>query len=324
MKKEIIGNQTLYLGDCMDILPTFGAVDLVIADPPYFEIKGGFDFMWDDFDSYLNDVKKWAQLINSISKETTTVYWFGDEKNIAYSQIIFDKYFGLLNNLVWYKTDKRGGMFGSAGGDIVRSFPICTERLLMYSKDKYNSTSCVYNIRNYIRSEIEKSKGKIVLKDINLALGTATNGGGVASACLSLDKSEPTMLTAEMYCKLQEWCKPYMRKEYEELRREYEELRREFNNSLNMTEVLEFQCETGGNKEHPTKKPISLIKALVGTSSRKNQIVLDPFMGSGTTLVACQQMGRHGIGIEIDPDYFKIACERVHNAYMQPDLFIES
>jgi DNA modification methylase len=52
--------------------------------------------------------------------------------------------------------------------------------------------------------------------------------------------------------------------------------------------------------------------------------ILDPFMGSGTTLVACAQMGRAGIGIELDPDYFEIACRRVEEAYRQPDLFIEA
>jgi DNA modification methylase len=51
-------------------------------------------------------------------------------------------------------------------------------------------------------------------------------------------------------------------------------------------------------------------------------IILDPFMGSGTTLVACQRLGRHGIGIELDPEYFDIACRRVDQATRQPDLFI--
>jgi DNA modification methylase len=46
-------------------------------------------------------------------------------------------------------------------------------------------------------------------------------------------------------------------------------------------------------------------------------------MVSGTTLVACQKLGRYGIGIEIDPEYFEIACRRVEEAARQPDLFIE-
>jgi DNA modification methylase len=51
--------------------------------------------------------------------------------------------------------------------------------------------------------------------------------------------------------------------------------------------------------------------------------ILDPFMGSGTTLVACAKLGRKGIGIELDPDYFEIACKRVEEAYRQPDLFVD-
>ena len=50
---------------------------------------------------------------------------------------------------------------------------------------------------------------------------------------------------------------------------------------------------------------------------------LDPTMGSGTTLVACAKLGRKGIGIEIDPGYFDIACKRVEEAYRQPDFFVE-
>lgn len=73
------------------------------------------------------------------------------------------------------------------------------------------------------------------------------------------------------------------------------------------------------NAHHPTEKPVSLMREVlkwtVGT-------ILDPFMGSGTTLVACAKMGRAGIGIELDPDYFDIACKRVEDAYRQPDMFV--
>ncbi len=51
--------------------------------------------------------------------------------------------------------------------------------------------------------------------------------------------------------------------------------------------------------------------------------ILDPFMGSGTTLVACQRLGRMGTGIEIDPEYFAIACKRVDEAARQPDMFVQ-
>ena len=72
---------------------------------------------------------------------------------------------------------------------------------------------------------------------------------------------------------------------------------------------------------HPHEKPVSLVGELLMVVG--GQVILDPFMGSGTTLVACAKLGRKGIGIELDPDYFDIACRRVEEAYRQPDLFIE-
>jgi site-specific DNA-methyltransferase (adenine-specific) len=75
------------------------------------------------------------------------------------------------------------------------------------------------------------------------------------------------------------------------------------------------------DKAHPTVKPLELIKKYIGICSNKGQTILDPFMGSGTTLVACAKMNRKGIGIELDEGYFDIACKRVEEAYRQPDLF---
>ena len=72
---------------------------------------------------------------------------------------------------------------------------------------------------------------------------------------------------------------------------------------------------------HPTQKPVALMEWCLGFLPDAKTI-LDPFMGSGTTLVACQRLGRHGIGIEIDPEYFEIACRRVDEAARQPDLLI--
>lgn len=76
------------------------------------------------------------------------------------------------------------------------------------------------------------------------------------------------------------------------------------------------------NIVHPTQKPIPLMKWCIGFLPVDADTILDPFMGSGTTLVACAKLGRKGIGIELDPDYFEIACKRVRDAYAQPDLFV--
>jgi site-specific DNA-methyltransferase (adenine-specific) len=74
---------------------------------------------------------------------------------------------------------------------------------------------------------------------------------------------------------------------------------------------------------HPTEKPWRLLVELLNDFTNKNETILDPFMGSGTTGVACAKLGRKFIGIELDEDYFNIACERIRKAYDQPDLFIE-
>jgi len=75
-----------------------------------------------------------------------------------------------------------------------------------------------------------------------------------------------------------------------------------------------------GNVNHPTEKPVALVAELLSVSA--GTVVLDPFMGSGTTGVACVQLGRKFIGIEIDEGYFNIACERIAAAERQPDMFI--
>jgi site-specific DNA-methyltransferase (adenine-specific) len=72
---------------------------------------------------------------------------------------------------------------------------------------------------------------------------------------------------------------------------------------------------------HPTQKPVQLLSRIIQDYTNPGDTILDPFMGSGTTGVACVQTGRNFIGIEIDPDYYKIAEKRIHEAQMQPSLF---
>jgi DNA modification methylase len=70
--------------------------------------------------------------------------------------------------------------------------------------------------------------------------------------------------------------------------------------------------------EHPTQKPLRLLNRLV---KKTKGDVADPFMGSGTTGVACMNLGRRFIGVEIEPKYYEIACERIENAQRQKRLF---
>ena len=296
------------------------SINLIIADPPYFEVKGEFDFVWPDFESYLQDVSKWAIECKRVLADNGCLLWWGHAKKIAYSQVIFDKYFNLENSLIWWVFDRQT----NKGYETYRSFMPVTEHCLFYSNDDpVNLTKCIYDIRDYIRSEILKSKGEIILKDINIALETAFNGGGVASAVLSLEKTEPVMITEEMYIKLQDYCRPYLRKPYEELRTEYEELRRPYNNTYKLTDIIRHSQEANISRDydHDTIKPLQLTKKLIQTTTRKGDLVLIPFGGSGTDVEACISTGREYICYEIAEKHYNTIKARENNALLQMELF---
>ncbi len=91
-----------------------------------------------------------------------------------------------------------------------------------------------------------------------------------------------------------------------------------FSDGVGRADVLQYSPVYSDERQHPAEKPVDLIADLLLVSEG---ISLDPFMGSGTTGVACVNLGRKFIGIEIDEDYFNIACRRIEEAYQQPRLF---
>ena len=90
----------------------------------------------------------------------------------------------------------------------------------------------------------------------------------------------------------------------------------------NVQNFFEFAVR-GDMPDHPSPKPIEYMIKLVIKTSNPGDTIIDPFMGSGTTGVACARTGRNFIGIEIDKTYFDIAEKRIREAYMQPPLFVE-
>jgi DNA modification methylase len=97
--------------------------------------------------------------------------------------------------------------------------------------------------------------------------------------------------------------------------------------SLSGTSTKKFVYNGSGllakekERQHPTQKPVEVMRWCLGFLPQA-QIILDPFMGSGTTGVACVRGGRRFVGIEINEGYFGIACERISAAYQQPDMFV--
>lgn len=83
------------------------------------------------------------------------------------------------------------------------------------------------------------------------------------------------------------------------------------------------QSERDEVRVHPTQKPVAVMEWVIQQATESGQMVLDPYMGSGTTGVAAVKLGRKFTGIEIDPGYFDIACKRIEAATKAPDMFVE-
>lgn len=86
---------------------------------------------------------------------------------------------------------------------------------------------------------------------------------------------------------------------------------RRLRNGKRLPDVL--QAKRTGNKLHPTQKPVDLLEIFIKQSTNENDLILDAFMGSGSTGVACLNLNRDFIGIELDENYFNIAKERIEN-----------
>lgn len=328
-----LGDLTINKIHCMDCLEGLKlipdkSINLIVIDPPYNIKKDS----WDDIKNYETWLQGILLELQRVLKDNGSFYMFHSEMEIIADFIRWlrtETNFILKQFIVWNKrfrgSKNKGFLDGYVEIEGLRNYQQMAEYVLFYTfQDETGLTkimdSCVSSIRDYIRSEILRAKGKIVIKEINEILGTATNGGGVASACLSDKKEVPVMITEEHYLKLREWLNTkgneYLSKEYEDLRKEYENLRKEyekerytFNNQKKHHSVWEYEIE--GKKGHITPKPINLIKTIIKHSSHENDLVLDCFMGSGTTAVACKQLNRNFIGFELSQEYINIANKRL-------------
>lgn len=302
-----------------------GCADLIIADPPYFETKGEFDFIWPTFEDYLKDVEAWALECRRLLKDTGSLVWYGSHNRIAYSQIILDKYFHFLNNgVAWFKDRQTN----KNRPEDTRRFINSTERWLLHAGAADNTTAYLQEIREYLRAEILKSKGKINFKEINEVFGTATNGGGVANAALSLNKAEPLMLSQDLYNKLQAWAAPHLTRSYQDLKGEFEKYRDEYRRPFNPVEmykldVLRVSQETHitGRYDHETVKTSTLTGIFINTCSRPGDLVVVPFAGSGTECESALRYGRNFVAFEIEEKHVKTARDRVFAGSLKPSLF---
>ena len=302
--------------------------NLIIADPPYFEVKGDFDFIWKSFNDYLQDVEKWAIECKRLLADNGTLFWYGHAKNIAYAQVIFDIHFNLINNLVWDK----GSFMGLEESEGLRSFAPCTERILMYGSKAQDTTGLkevemeYVAPRNPFAMELKKARLKKGVSINQVAeygkfYGNVNHGGAVTN--WERGYNVPLKEQWQILCENL----PIERKEYEELRKEYEELRRPFANYFKLQEIFRFSNEavkTGAKYDHDTVKPETLTRALIMTCSRVNDLVVVPFAGSGTECAMSVKENRKTIGFEITEKHAKMSNDRVQNILRQPSLFVGS
>jgi DNA modification methylase len=132
-------------------------------------------------------------------------------------------------------------------------------------------------------------------------------------------KSQFNLPTKEVYEKFQKWAKDHnvkaFGKEYEQLRKEYEQLRAYFDGTKDQcidvwVHDVTSQSEREHTGGHATPKPIALCSRAIKSSSREREIVLDVFGGSGSTLIACEQLNRKCYMAELDPKYCDVIIQR--------------
>nr|DAN36974.1 MAG TPA: adenine-specific methyltransferase [Caudoviricetes sp.] len=321
--------------DCLDVLRKLPhkCVDLVLTDPPYFKIvKNDWDNQWKDIFEFQTWCGHIADELKRVMKDNASLYWFGDDKTVAYVQTELDKRFNLINSIVW----RKNGLQTFKGVNVFRSFAPITERILFYDKgeDKsglsmlFSNPDLFVSIKQYMRGEKAKlmaARGHTTEKQFAEYINELTGTSSVVAKHYFAD-SQYIFPTPEIYAKLQKsgfFAREYeeLRREYEELRREYEEFRRPWNNDKKALDVLDFPiCQEKG-RFHPTQKPLNLISYLIERSSNPGAIILDPFSGSGTTAVAAHNLGRRFICIEKAPDYWAASIKRLEEARKQISIF---
>ncbi len=297
------------------------SVNLIIADPPYYKIKGDFDFEFKDFQEYLNFMEEQAKLYKRVLADNGSLFVYGHAKNIAYVQVIFDKYFNLENSLVLEKQKLMVEMFD------LRSFPERTqERILFYSnaikktgleeiKLDINNLLPLRDYFKLIQNYINKSE-----KEKRIILG---HGGAIHCFRFNSNWDMPTKETYSQLIDKFNINKMIDFREYEDLRREYEDLRRPFNNKNKLYDVIRYSQEPHISKQfdHDTIKPEKLTLDLIETTTKENDLVLIPFGGSGTECVCSMRLKRQWVAFENKKKYFDIALKRIHSEYEKTSLF---
>lgn len=286
----------IILGECIDIMSSIDdlSIDLVVSDPPYWKVVNEkWDNLWKTEEEYVEWSIKWMTEVSRILRYGGSFYLFGYFRTLSLlvphlkslglelrQQIIIDK-----------------GMRSVSGRATknYKMFPNTTESALLIIKDNKKF------IKPYLKNLQEEKK--LTNNEVNLKLGTSSNGGGMWSIYTGKNVCEQ-FPTKNAWSKLQKAL---------EFDLDYTKIAQTFNIQMGLSDVwtdINFYEE---DRIHPTQKPLKLIERLILTSSNVGDIVLDPFGGSASTAIASQKNGRDFIVIEIDKGYYETSLERYNN-----------
>ena len=319
-----LGEHRLLCGDstnAADVSTLMGGrmASLIHADPPYGMNKG-FDndnlhgqnldqfqmLWWNALRPYVDDNA--SAYIWGNSEDLWRLWYQGGLKN--------SERLTLRNEIVWYK----GGGGTGVRSEGYRKF-FSSERCLffMLGEQGFNNNADNYwegweGIRSALAADVAKMGW--TADDIHRITGVGMFGHWFT-------KSQWEFIPEHHYNALQAAAKDdAFKRDYDAVKRDHDELKRDFyatrayfdNTHDNMTDVWSFPRVTGEERYgHATPKPVALIERMVKSSSADNAIMLEPFLGSGTTLIACEKLDRICYGMEIEPRYVQVTIERWEN-----------
>lgn len=323
----------------LSMLEAYSAA-LIICDPPYFQVKGEFDKAWGrDFRLYLRDVRRWAEACRRVLADTGTLMWYGSWRNIAYTQVILDELFHLVNSCVLVKENGIQHNFSSV--KTARALFVNDERLLIYeavpeagpdgTKDAYRfsvgmaRTRAFWPLVSYLRGLLADSGKKVA--EVNKALNTC-----MANHWFT-DRSQWEMPTEEGYGRLTAFLGASEARPFADLKAEYERLndawqgngekqgagslRRYFRMpEERVFDVLSFTSRASVDRvlyNHETPKDPRLTEQLIRMTTRPGDLVVVPFAGSGTECHAAAALGRRFVGFDIESRHVETANNRVTN-----------
>jgi len=321
----LLGRHRLMCGDAtkkedVERLMDGKKADMVFTDPPYGMKKENEGVLNDNlnYDDLLEFNKKWIPLTFDNLKGNGSWYCWGMDEPLMdiYSNILKpmqkQNKITFRNLITWDKGHAQGQL--SSG---FMMYPIADEKCLFV---QCGVQCLILNADNYfegwepIRSYLEKEAKKVGLGPKKLKEIT-----GVGMYSHWFTKSQWEMIPEKHYLKLQKHYEgKAFEREYDSLREQYDKLRAYFDNTHdNMNNVWHFdrtpqdeRSQTGG---HATPKPIALCSRAIKSSSREEEIVLDLFGGSGSTLIACEQLNRICYMMELDPVYCDVIIKRWEN-----------